>query len=91
MTRLYFDRLNAIDHLIRIRGTGSPRELAGRIGLSERSLYEFIDLMKTMGAPIRYCKYRQSYYYAEEGGFCVRFLRNQTIPNEILEKEMQDP
>src|SRR5690242_16445222 len=39
-------RLRRIDHLIRIKGTGSPATLAKRIGISERSIYGYLNLMK---------------------------------------------
>jgi len=51
MQKEIFQRLNRIDHLIRIKGTGTPSELAEKIGMSERSMYEYIRLMKEFGAP----------------------------------------
>lgn len=67
-------RLRRIDHLIRIKGTGSPAQLAKRIGISERSIYGYLNLMKDLGAPIRFCHYRESYYYDEEGGLILSFF-----------------
>ena len=63
-----------IDHLIRIKGTGTPSELADKIGMSERSTYEYIRLMKEFGAPVVYSRQRKSYYYMQEGTFTIRFL-----------------
>lgn len=69
-----FQRLTRIDHFIRIKGTGSPSELAGKIGISERSTYEYIKLLKDFGAPVGYCRQRKSYYYRESGHFTISFL-----------------
>jgi predicted DNA-binding transcriptional regulator YafY len=69
-----FQRLTRIDHFIRIKGTGSPAELAGKIGISERSTYEYIRLLKDFGAPVEYCRQRRSYYYRESGHFTISFL-----------------
>lgn len=66
-------RLEVVDHLIRIRGTGSPKQLARRLGISERSLFEYLKFMKELGAPIKYSKNRQSYYYTEIGIFQIKF------------------
>lgn len=66
--------MTRIDHLIRIKGTGTPSELAGKIGISERSTYEYIRLMKEFGAPVLYSRQRKSYYYREEGRFMISFL-----------------
>jgi predicted DNA-binding transcriptional regulator YafY len=74
MQKEIFERLNRIDHLIQIKGTGTPAQLADKIGLSERSMYEYIRLMKEFGAPVVYSRERQSYYYLHEGRFNVQFL-----------------
>ena len=74
MQKEIFQRLSRIDHLIRIKGTGTPSELAGKIGISERSTYEYIRLMKEFGAPVLYSRQRKSYYYKEEGRFLISFL-----------------
>ncbi|HEY4287953.1 MAG TPA: HTH domain-containing protein [Puia sp.] len=74
MQKEIFQRLNRIDHLIRIKGTGTPGQLAEKIGMSERSMYEYIRLMKEFGAPVVYSRSRKSYYYVEDGSFTIRFL-----------------
>jgi predicted DNA-binding transcriptional regulator YafY len=74
MLKDYLDRLQTIDHLIRIKGTGTPKQLAQRLCISERTLYEILALMKDKGAPIKYCKTRQSYYYQTDGEFAVKFF-----------------
>ena len=74
MQKEIFQRLNRIDHLIRIKGTGTPSELADKIGMSERSTYEYIRLMKEFGAPVGYSRQRKSYFYQQEGSFTIRFL-----------------
>jgi hypothetical protein len=66
-------RLRRLDHLIRHRGTGSPATLAKKIGISERSLYDYLKIMKDMGAPITYSRDKGSYYYKEYGSFHIAF------------------
>jgi predicted DNA-binding transcriptional regulator YafY len=43
--------------------TGAPEAFSRRLGISERRLYEVIDEMKAMGAPIEYSRIRRTYYY----------------------------
>jgi predicted DNA-binding transcriptional regulator YafY len=43
--------------------TGTPEVFSRRLGISERRLYEIIDEMKAMGAPIEYSRIRKNYYY----------------------------
>ncbi len=58
-----FDRLH---HLIRTSSTGTPKELARRISLSERQLYRLIEELKDMGLPVVYCREKHCYHYEEE-------------------------
>ena len=69
-----FYRLSRIDHFIRIKGTGTPGQLARRIGVGERTIYEYISMMKELGAPIKFCRDRQSYYYEGDGVFTISFI-----------------
>lgn len=73
MQKDILQRLTRIDHLIRIKGTGTPVQLAGKLGLSERSVYEYLNLMREFGAPIKFDSYRETYYYEIEGHFLVSF------------------
>ena len=81
MPKQYFNRLENIDRLIRKKGTGTPKQLAQKLHISESLLYEYLSFMKEQGAPIVYNKMRQSYYYEQQGGFNLRFISN-TIENE---------
>jgi predicted DNA-binding transcriptional regulator YafY len=77
MQKEIFQRLTRIDQFIRISETGTPAELAGKIGISERSTYEYIRLMKDFGAPVGYSRQLRSYYYKEQGQFMISFLSGQ--------------
>lgn len=69
----FITRIQNIDRLIRIKGTGTPDEFAERLGVSRRCLYDCLNKMKRGGAPIRYDHYRSTFYYAEEGCFKIDF------------------
>jgi len=56
-------RFERIDQLVRLKATGAPKELASKLNISERRMYDLINAMKEMGAPITYSHQRQSYYY----------------------------
>ncbi len=78
MQHLQLERLKRIDQLIRIKGTGTPAQLAQRLGFSERTVYDYLNMMKDMGAPIKYCNFRQSYYYEQDGNFQIGFYARKT-------------
>jgi len=70
-------RLTRLDHLIHHKATGSPAECAQKIGVSERSLYDYLHLMKEMGVPVKYSRGRGTYYYTEGGHFHISFLTRE--------------
>ncbi|MCW3073502.1 MAG: hypothetical protein JWP69_571 [Flaviaesturariibacter sp.] len=74
MPKHYFNRLERLDYLIRVKGTGAPKALADKIGVSERTLYDYIEILKSLGASISYCRCRESYYYETIGYFNFHFV-----------------
>ena len=83
MQRDIFERLTRIDYLIRIKGTGTPAQLAERLNLSERSIYDYISFLKGLGCPIKFDSYRESYYYEEEGSFIIAFYPKSKLAGDI--------
>lgn len=69
----YLNLLLQLDQFIRVKGTGSPPEFARKMGISERSLYEYLKVLKDLGAPIKWSRQDKSYYYAIEGQFRICF------------------
>jgi hypothetical protein len=54
--------------LTRLNATGRPVDFAERMGMSPRSLFNYINFMKSkLNAPIEYCNTKQSYCYKEKG------------------------
>ncbi len=69
-------RLIRLDYLIHLKSTGTPANCANKIGVSERSLYDYLRMLKEMGAPIKFSRHRGTYYYDEDGRFKVSFIAN---------------
>jgi len=68
-------RLIRLDYLIHLKSTGTPANCANKIGISERSLYDYLKMLKEMGAPIKFSRHRGTYYYNEEGRFRISFIQ----------------
>jgi len=67
-------RIERIDQLIRLKATGSPTELAAKIGISVSQLYEVLSIMREeFGVPILYSKSLQTYYYPSDIRFRCTF------------------
>jgi predicted DNA-binding transcriptional regulator YafY len=73
MARQIISRLKRLDVLIAAKRTGTPKQLAEKLGLSERTVRNYITTLKELGAPIHYDRKRQSYYYMEDGHFRFAF------------------
>lgn len=63
MSRKLIDRLERIDQLVRFKATGTPGELAAKLGISESTPYETFQLMREIVCPLIYDKRRQTYVY----------------------------
>lgn len=70
-------RLIRLDYLIHLKSTGTPANCAQKIGISERSLYDYLKILKEMGAPIKFSRNRGTYYYIEDGRFRVSFISEE--------------
>ena len=56
---------------IRLEKTGPPKDLGFKLGISTRSLYEYIAFMKQeLNAPIVYERQKQSYKYSSKCSLC---------------------
>lgn len=70
----YIERIRHLDSLIRKKGTGTVKQLAKKLELSESGVMKYIKEMKELGCPIKYCRNRNSYYYTEEGKVNISFF-----------------
>ena len=79
----YINRIERMDTLIRRKSTGTPKELAEKLSISERWLYIFLDELRSeLDCPIRYDRRKSSYVYEVPGRITIGFkseLRNDEI------------
>ena len=75
-------QLERLDQLIRMKATGSPKDLARRMEVSERTIHNLMNSLKLFGAEIGYCRNRESYYYLNE----IKFRFDIVIEEEKMEK-----
>jgi DNA-binding IclR family transcriptional regulator len=68
------NQLERLDALIRRKATGTPRELARKFAVSERTVYNLLETLRQMGAEIEYSHSRCSYYYTTQMKFSYGFI-----------------
>jgi predicted DNA-binding transcriptional regulator YafY len=60
-----------LHNFIQLEQTGTPKDLGFKLGISTRTLYEYIAFMKQeLNAPIVYERQKQSYKYSILCGLC---------------------
>lgn len=73
------NRFHHLDALIQKRATGTPGELAERLGITERAWHKIRDeLVNDLNLPLAYDPQRKTYYYTEEGQLMFEFRRKLT-------------
>jgi hypothetical protein len=80
----FFETLECIQRLhsfIQTGRTGPPEQLAVRLGICRKTLYNIINDLKSQNAPIRYSRKRETFYYSK------KFKLELICAIEILEAE----
>jgi transcriptional antiterminator len=71
-----FNKLQFLINLIESRGTGTPKELARKLNMSERMIYKYIYMLKhEFKAPISYSRSIKSYYFYENGRLDLKWKK----------------
>lgn len=59
----FIEKRETLKRLIKSERTGTAEELADRLCFSRRTLFNYIDSLKDEGFSIKFCRYRNSYYF----------------------------
>lgn len=59
------ETIQRIDFLVRTRSTGSARQLGQRLGVSRRSVHNYLGELRELGAPVSWSYTDNSYVYTE--------------------------
>ena len=55
-------------HLVQKERTGSPTEVALKLGVSERMIYNYVNILKdVLNAPIDYNRHKKTFIFLKEG------------------------
>ncbi len=81
----HIERINRLHELIRFRRTGTPRELAKRLGLSPSMVYKIMEELKSRGVPIEYSRQLKTYFYGSQYLMNIKIDFRQLNDQEIEE------
>lgn len=79
------DRIKKMHLLILNEKTGNPDDFAKTLHLSRRQLYNELEVIKNLDAPIKYCKKKESYYYSEPFDLELKYSLKTIIDDETRE------
>lgn len=79
------ERIKRIHELIREEKTGSPAVFAGKLLLSRSQLYNELEIIKGLDAPLKYCKIRETFYYETSYELILHYSLSIIKDNEIKE------
>ena len=79
------ERLQQLHQRILQENTGTPKELASFMNISERSLYRLIEKLKDLNASICYNRVRNTYYYDKDFELKVSISVTALSQGEIIE------
>jgi hypothetical protein len=59
----FIDRIKRVDYFLRCQQTGTAKEFGEKLGVSRRTVFEYLDFIKTKGAEISFNKITKTYFY----------------------------
>ncbi|MGE9310736.1 HTH domain-containing protein [Niabella sp. CJ426] len=65
--------MKKLDQLIARKTTGTPLELSQKLRISERCARQYIEMLRSLGAPIAYSRRDNTYFYTANGSFSFFF------------------
>ncbi len=79
----FLDRFSAIHHKIKTRSTGTPKQLASSLNISESRLLDNIADLKSKRFPIDYDNINKTYFYSHE--FVITDIFEYIYPSLVLQ------
>ena len=77
------ERLQLLNKLIKQESTGTPEELAKRLGISRRRLYDLIGDLECWGAEVGYDRKNHTFYYKAPFNLDIQFSLSVIKEDEI--------
>lgn len=78
----YIERINRTYRFIRMESTGSLSELAAKVRVSERTISNYLEELRLMGAEIKFSRVRNTYYF--DNRFVLYTTFEARIEAEVL-------
>ena len=77
------ERIRKAHKLIQIENTGTPREFARKLHISERQLYNMLEQLREIDAPLLFNRKSRNYYYTRDFDLLVNVSIEVLINEEL--------
>ena len=82
----HFDKfktqIERADRFIRNEATGTSTEFANLLGTSKSTVFRMLQFIREHNFPVKYCRFRRTFYYEYSGKLEVSFKYVQTLPGQ---------
>jgi len=78
------ERLRKAHKLIQQENTGTPAEFANRLDISRRQLYNIIEYLKEVDAPVQYNRKTNTFYYRYDFDLLVNVSVQVLVKEELI-------
>ena len=79
------EKFKKAHQLIQLENTGNPENFSKILKMSRSQMYNVIDVLKDLGAPIKYSRKSQSFYYEASFDLDLRFSLRTITDQETKE------
>lgn len=59
-------RLENLKYHIKLENTGNAKELAKKLGISRRTLFNYLETLRIKGMPVKYDTISKTYYFVKD-------------------------
>jgi predicted DNA-binding transcriptional regulator YafY len=82
-----YSKFEKLHQLIETEFTGKPEHLAIILGVTDRTVRRYIDILRDRGAIIKYSRAQQTYYFIKPVNIDISQMTMRDERSKILEQE----
>jgi hypothetical protein len=71
-------KIQQLIDIIHLGDTGTPKDISEKLGVSERMIFKYIEIIKTeFNAPVKYNRLSKTYFFENDGKLDLRWQKKK--------------
>ena len=71
-------KIQQLIDVIHLGDTGTPKDISEKLGVSERMIFKYIEIIKTeFNAPVKYNRLSKTYFFENDGKLDLRWQKKK--------------